>query len=159
MGESNALSPVLCQAFSDEESLPVGKCRTYLGAEARQREVVTLVHQQTIEPRGADRVHLAFDRKVGSDFHLDAAGAARIISSSALGQVFGHPPDAILQALNDTRAAQGFQPSRVSLYESLRIASPPILDPRFRKMLSLLLSISETLAHGCAPRPQGDERF
>lgn len=43
--ESSPLSTALGQPFSEEEFLPLGKGGVHLGAKARGREVIALIHQ------------------------------------------------------------------------------------------------------------------
>ena len=46
--EGSPLSAALGQALAEEEALPVGEGHAHLGSEAHLRQVVLLIHQQTI---------------------------------------------------------------------------------------------------------------
>lgn len=59
------------------ETPSVGECPAHLGAESRRRQVMTLIHQQTIQQSGADGTHFAVGPKVGADLHLDASASDR----------------------------------------------------------------------------------
>ena len=150
--ECKLLSATLSQAFSDEESLPVGKRRTDLGAESHRRQVVASIHQQSIQPSRAAGTHLALDGDVGSDLHLNASGTPGVINSPLLDKVLGHAPNALLQTLDDASTTQRFQSPYVSLDECFRISSRPSTGSRFREVLESSVDAIARQLRDCAVR-------
>ena len=146
------LSSTLGQALADEKSLPVGKRCTDLGAESHRRQVIALIQQQSIQPSRAAGTHLALDRNVGSDLHLNASGAASIVSPPSFDQVLGHPPDAVLQALDDASTTQRFQSPYVSLDECFRISPRPNIGTCCGEVLGSSVDAIARQLRDCAVR-------
>ena len=115
------LAAPLGEALIDKIIFAVAHGVADLGAEAGLAESRQVAEALAVEPGRADGASLPIDRQMRTQFDIDPAESPCIVGFAAFCQIGGNAPHTILDALNESGAAQRFEAANVGGDKAVRI--------------------------------------